>query len=330
LYKLENLVSLFLSLLIFYTAFEILGTAIDGLGRPAGNPGVFSIAAAVFSLVVSFLLAKYKMKAGREENSPSMISEAKHTRLDALTTVGVLFAVVLSFMGFPMADPLIGIVIAVVVFKAGVGILVDSAKVLLDASLDYKTMKKIERLAAAQKGVRVKELVARNSGRYVFVDLVLETDIKDLKRVDLLRKQCEEKIRDEMPRIDKIAIELEYRKKDVLVYGVPLKENKKDSAIAPEFGTAAFFGLLSVSNKPGMAKVLESRVVKNEYAGAKEKRGIQAAEMLAKNRVDVLFTLSEMHKGGGYYALQDNFIEIRLTKAKTFMELKKRFVEEEK
>ena len=169
LYKLENLVSLFLSLLIFYTAFEVMGVAVSGLGAPAEKVGAIAIGAAAFSLVVSFLLAKYKAKVGREENSPSMLSEAKHTKLDAMTTVGVLVGVTLSFAGFPFFDPIIGILIAVLVFKAGVEILLDSAKVLLDVSLDYKTMKKIERIAAGQKEVKVKELIARNSGRYIFV-----------------------------------------------------------------------------------------------------------------------------------------------------------------
>jgi len=326
LYKLENLVSLFLSLLIFYTAFEILSKAIDATLNPVlQQAGPIAIAAALFSLIASFLLARYKFRVSREENSPSMLSEAKHTKLDAMTTVGVLIGVTLSFVGFPFLDPIVGILIAVLVFKAGVEILIDSAKVLLDASLDYKTMKKIERIAAGQKEVKVKELIARNSGRYLFVDLSLETGIKDLKRVDQLRKQCEEKIREAIPRIDKIMIDIEYRKKDVLLYSVPLIQKNKNSAIAQEFGTARFFGLLKVSNRPDEKKLLESRIIENPHAKAEAKRGILAAQLLAKSNVDVLFVKEEMHKGGAFYALQESFIEIRNTDKKTFSELAEEF-----
>ncbi len=325
LYKLENLVSLFLSLLIFYTAFEVLREAIAGLSGPLEKVGAIAIVAAAFSLVVSFLLARYKEKVGREENSPSMLSEAKHTKMDAMTTVGVLVGVSLSFAGFPFLDPIIGIVIAVLVFKAGVEILLDSAKVLLDVSLDYKTMKKIEKIAAGQKEVKVKELIARNSGRYVFVDLKLETSIKELKKVDQLRKQCEEKIRAAVPRIDKIMLDIEYRKKDVLLYAVPLAQKSKNSTIVPEFGTAGFFGLFKVSNKPEEKKLLESKIIENPYAKGATKRGILAAQLLAKNKVDVLFVKEEMHKGGSYYALQDYFIETRKTDKKTFNELLEAF-----
>jgi len=325
LYKLENLVSLFLSLLIFYTAFEVMREAVAGLSVPAEKVGAIAIGAAAFSLVVSFLLAKYKAKVGREENSPSMLSEAKHTKLDAITTVGVLVGVTLSFAGFPFLDPLIGILIAVLVFKAGVEILLDSAKVLLDVSLDYKTMKKIERIAAAEKAVKVKELIARNSGRYVFVDLKLETDIKDLKKVNQLRKHCEEKIREAVPRIDKIMLDIEYRKKDVLLYSVPLMQKNNNSAIAPEFGTAPFFGLFKVTNKLGEKKLLESKIIENPHAKGETKRGILAAELLAKNNVDVLLVKAELHKGGAHYALQDSFIEMKLAKKNNFKELLEEF-----
>jgi len=324
LYKLENLVSLFLSLLIFYTAFEILSKAIEATMNPVlQQAGPIAIAAALFSLVVSFLLARYKFRVGREENSPSMLSEAKHTKLDAMTTVGVLVGVTLSFAGFPFLDPIVGILIAVFVFKAGVEILLDSAKVLLDTSLDYKTMRKIERIAAGQKEVKVKELVARNSGRYVFVDLSLETNLKDLKRVDQLKKQCEEKIMEAIPRIDKIMLDIEYKKKDVLLYAVPLEKKSKASEIASEFGTAAFFGLFKVSNKE--KKLLESKIIENLHTKAKAKRGTLAAQLLAKNKVDVLLVKSELHKGGAHYALQEYFIETQQTKAKTFRELLEEF-----
>jgi len=321
LYKLENLVSLFLALLIFYTAFEILLGAINNLNAPVEKAGSIAIVATVFSLVVSFVLAKYKFKVGKKENSPSMLSEAKHTMLDAITTIGVLFAVVFSYLGFPIFDPIIGFFIALLVFRVGIEIFIDSSRVLLDASLDYKTMKKIERIAEQGKEMRVKNLAARSSGRYVFVDLKLETDIKDLKKVNQMREKCEERIKKEIPRIDKIMIETEYKKKDVLLYAVPLTQQKKNSLIAPEFGTAHFFGLFTLTNKPTEKKLLNSEIIKNPYAKKDSKRGILAAELLIKKKVDVLITLSEMNKGGAYYALEDSFIEMQQTKAKTYKKL---------
>lgn len=325
LYKLENLVSLFIAVIIFWGGIEVLRESIEKFSSPTQMISLVPIAAAIISVVIVFALTKYKERVGREEASPSMLSEAKHSMLDVYGTIGVLAAVSLSFAGFPLFDPIIGFLIGLLVFKAGAEIFIDSTKVLLDASLDYKTMKKIEKAIAEEKNVKVKELTARNSGRYIFIELKLETDVRELKKVDQLRKKCEEKIKKRIPRIDKMTIEVDFKKKDVLVYAVPLQEKKEEAGIALEFGTAPYFGLFKTTNKPKEKKVIEVKVIENPHAREKTKRGILAAELLAKNKADVLFSKEEMHKGGGFYALQENFIEIRLTEAKNFKQLLNEF-----
>ena len=320
LYKLENLVSLFISLIVFGTGVEIALESWAKIAVPSEIRGLEAIAAAAFSLVIVFALAKYKEKVGKEENSPSMKSEARHSLLDAYGSVGVIAGLALASFGFPAFDPLIGLAIAVLVFRAGAEIFLDSVRVLLDISLDYKTMRKIERIAAAEKSVRVKGLVARNSGRYVFVELKLETGLKDLKRVSMLRNECEAKIRKAIPRIDSISIEVEYRKKPFLVYATALEGKSLESRIAKEFGSAKYFGIARVENKEGN-RVASKTIVENPHWKSSERKGILAAEFLAKNDVDVLFVREEMHKGGAFYALQDNFVEIRKAGRGTFNEL---------
>jgi len=325
LYKLENMVSLFIALIVFWTGFQIILESWENLGSPSQILGFEAIGVAITALAIVYFLARYKRKVGREENSPSMIAEARHSMLDAYGSVGVVAALGLSLAGYPIFDPLIGIGIALLVFKAGAEIFLDSAKVLLDVSLDYKTMKKIEKIAAGQKNVRVKELVARNSGRYIFVDMKLETDLKELKKVDHLRKLCEEKIKEAVPRIDKIMIDVEYRKKDVLTYAVALDAKSDNAGIAKEFGTAKFFGVFKATNRQAGIKAVEKKVIENPHWNKPSRKGILAAELVAKNKVDVLFTKEDMHKGGAYYALQENFIEMRKTRKKTFKEILEEF-----
>ncbi len=323
LYKLENLISLFVSLLIFYAAFEIASDALVSLHAAKQITSILPSLVAFFSFIFVFVLAKYKEKIGKAENSPSMLAEAKHSLGDAASSLAVVAGVTLSFLGMPYFDPIVGFAVALLVFKSGAEILLDSVKVLLDASLDYATMRRIEKLASKQKNVRVKEIIARNSGRFVFVELKLETNLKDLKAVSRLQKECEEKIKKEIPRIDRITIEIEYKKKPVLCYAVPLESNSLKSRIAQEFGLAKYFGLFKVDTKK--RKLIEYNIIENPNWNAKHRRGILAAELLAGHNVDVLLNKGALHKGGAYYALQDSFIEIKNTKAKSFEELLKKY-----
>lgn len=323
LYKLENLVGLFVSLLIFYAVFEIASDALLSLQSAKQITSVLPSIVAFFSFILVLILAKYKKKIGKVENSPSMLAEAKHSFGDAASSLAVVAGVTLSFFGMPFFDPIIGFAVALLVFKSGAEILLDSIKVLLDASLDYATMRKIEELASKQKNVRVKEIIARNSGRFVFVELKLETNLKDLKAVSRLQKECEEKIKKEIPKIDRITIEIEYKKKPVLCYAVPLESNSLKSKIAQEFGLAKYFGLFKVDNKK--RRLIEYSIIENPNWNAEHRRGILAAELLAEHNVDILLSKGALHKGGAYYALQDNFIEIKHTKAKSFEELIKKY-----
>ncbi len=325
LYKLENFVSLFIALIIFWSGIEIALESIAKLGSPTQITGFEAIIVAIVALVIVYALAKYKEKIGKAEHSPSMISEAKHSMLDAYGSVGVVAALGLSFAGFPIFDPLIGVIISVLVFKAGLEIFMDSTKVLLDISLDYKTMKKIEKIATAQKGVKVKEILARNSGRYIFVDIMLETGLKDLKKVDKLHRQCETDIRKAVPRIDKIMVDIHYKKKPVLVYAIALEKRSEKSSIAMEFGTAKFFGVFKAENRAGKGGLIESKIIENPHCKNEERKGILAAELLAKNNVDVLFSREKMRKGGAFYALQESFVEMRKTEKKTFNKLLEEF-----
>ncbi len=316
LYKLENLISLFLSLIIFYTSINIVFDVIDSIGKPVANAGSLTILAALFSLIVSLALAKYKLKVGKKNNSPSMINESKHTKMDAITTMGVLIGVTASFLGYTFLDPIIGFLVALLVFKAGLEIFIDSSKVLLDASLDYKTLRKIESIIEKEKGVKVSSLMARSSGRYIFVEMKLETNIKDLKKASQLKEKYEKEIKQKIPFIDKIIIETDYKKKNVLVYAIPIQKNSESSLLSEDFGTTKFFGFVKINLLE--KKVLSKKIVSNPFSSEKSRKGILAARLLTKKKVDVLITKKEMHEGGAFYALQDNFIEMKTSKEKTF------------
>jgi cation diffusion facilitator family transporter len=316
LYKLENLISLFLSLIIFYTSINIVFDVIDSIGKPVANAGSLTILAALFSLIVSLVLAKYKHRVGKKNNSPSMINESKHTKMDAITTMGVLIGVTASFLGYTFLDPIIGFLVALLVFKAGLEIFIDSSKVLLDASLDYKTLRKIESIIEKEKGVKVSSLMARSSGRYIFVEMKLQTNIKDLKKASQLKEKYEKEIKQKIPFIDKIIIETDYKKKNVLLYAIPIQKNSEISLLSEDFGTTNFFGFVKISLLE--KKIISKKIVSNPFASKKSRKGILAARLLTKKKTDVLITKKEMHEGGAFYALQDNFIEMKTSKEKTF------------
>lgn len=73
--------------------------------------------------VVGFLgneaVARFRLKVGKEIGSAALVAEGHHARTDGLTSLGVLVGALGMWLGFPLADPLVGLLISTIVFKLG-------------------------------------------------------------------------------------------------------------------------------------------------------------------------------------------------------------------
>ena len=88
--------------------------------------------ASILGFVGNEVAALIRIRTGREIGSAAIIADGHHARIDGLTSLGVLLGVVGVGLGYPQADPLVGLVITAVVFK----IVGDVGKSLLTRLLD--------------------------------------------------------------------------------------------------------------------------------------------------------------------------------------------------
>ena len=87
------------------------------------NPTVQHLWAVGVASVIGFLgneaVARYRLKVGHEIGSAALIADGHHARTDALSSLSVLAATFGVWLGMPMADPLVGLLIAAVILKIG-------------------------------------------------------------------------------------------------------------------------------------------------------------------------------------------------------------------
>ncbi len=63
------------------------------------------------------IAAQVRLRGGRRLDSPALIADGNHSRVDGFVSLGVVASAVIVSLGLPVADPIIGLVITLVILK---------------------------------------------------------------------------------------------------------------------------------------------------------------------------------------------------------------------
>ncbi|KAF1083978.1 putative cation efflux system protein [Sporotomaculum syntrophicum] len=305
LYKIENLMSVIISLVILYTGYEIILDVINTDLTELRNSG-FAIFSLLIATFLTFWFSNYERKIGHKINSPILLADSSHIRIDVLSNLIVLLVVVASLFGFHF-DKIAALIVVIFIVKTGIQILMDGIRVLLDASVDYETLSKVEKIILdTPQIIKLKTLTGRNSGRYKFIeaDIVLKTH--NLDRAHFIAERVERITKEEIKNIDQVQIHYEPLQKEEIIYVLPLTEDK--TSISPHFGEAPCFML--VTFKSGTETASKTEILTNPYANIQKGKGILAAELIVKNMVDFVLVKNGFESKGPHYVFSDANIEL--------------------
>ncbi len=103
---------------IFISACFAGGFAIERLINPAPLEHKLALAlAGVAGFLGNEAAAQVRTRAGRRLESPALIADGQHARVDGFVSLGVVASAVVVWLGVEIADPLIGIAITVVILE---------------------------------------------------------------------------------------------------------------------------------------------------------------------------------------------------------------------
>lgn len=132
--KFETLGALAIVAFLSITVYEVLGTAFARLAGEGPFPRATPLAATVMlvSAVVSYLVARYEESCGRLYNSEILLADAAHTKSDVFASMAVLVGIGLVALGYPRADALFTLLVAVFIARAAWRILKHTIPILVD------------------------------------------------------------------------------------------------------------------------------------------------------------------------------------------------------
>lgn len=127
------------------------------------------------AVIVNILVSSVLFKVAKQTDSVSLFADAEHLRTDVISAFGVFAGLLLiKFTGIYILDPLIAIVVAVIIFKAGFSISKATMDNLLDCSLPEADMAEICHFFDGFKNngiVDYKNLKARRLGPHKNVEV---------------------------------------------------------------------------------------------------------------------------------------------------------------
>ncbi len=201
--RVEDLAGLSVVLIILISALVAAYQAINRFIHPQSVHLLAWVAAAgATGFIGNEIVAVFRIRVGREIESAALIADGYHARTDGLTSLAVVAGAAGVWMGFPLADPIIGLLITIAIM----GIVWQSSKAVFTRMLDGvepRVIEEIRHSASHVSGVlRVVDVRARWSGHRLLaeLDVAASPDIT-LRVADDLADSLEHEITDHLPAI---------------------------------------------------------------------------------------------------------------------------------
>lgn len=204
----EDLAGLFIVLMIAASAVLAAVEAIRRLLHPAPVEHLLWVAlAGLIGFAGNELVAVYRIRVGRRIGSAALVADGLHARTDGLTSLAVLVGAGGVAAGFPLADPLVGLLITVAILAVLRTAVRDVYRRLMDA-VDPHLVDQAETVLLDTPGVNaVRGIRMRWIGHYLHAEADLDID-GDVSLTDAhsLAHDAEHRLTHAVPKLRSAAI----------------------------------------------------------------------------------------------------------------------------
>jgi cation diffusion facilitator family transporter len=206
--RVEDLAGLFIVIMITLSAllagYESIRRFFEP--QPVGNlPWV--LVAGVIGFAGNELVALYRIRVGRRIESAALVADGVHARTDGFTSLAVVVGVIGIWLGFPLADPIVGLIISVAIFVLLWGTARDIGRRLLDG-VDPSMVEQAEQALSSVPGITdIEEVRLRWTGHRLNVDATVTSDpTMPVGRFHELEHEADQIIRTKLPGINAVRL----------------------------------------------------------------------------------------------------------------------------
>jgi cation diffusion facilitator family transporter len=175
--RVEDLAGLFVVAMIALSAIVVGYESIHRFFEPQALTNLgWVLAAGLVGFAGNELVAVYRIRVGRRIGSAALVADGIHARTDGLTSLAVVFGVTGVWLGFPLADPIVGLLISGAIVVLLVGSARDIGRRLLDG-VDPALVERAKQTLAPLPGVvSVNDVRLRWLGHRLSLEATVATD----------------------------------------------------------------------------------------------------------------------------------------------------------
>ena len=175
--RVEDLAGVAIVLTILASAIVAGYESIQRLLHPQDMSYLWAvIGASIVGFLGNEVVAIFRIRVGREISSAALIADGYHARIDGWTSLAVLVGAVGVWLGYPLADPIVGLLITAAIF----GIVIQSGKSIFVRMLDGAEPHVIAEIRHAAEAVpqvkEVSEVRARWLGHRMHAEVNIAVD----------------------------------------------------------------------------------------------------------------------------------------------------------
>jgi cation diffusion facilitator family transporter len=221
-YKLENLASIAAAAVMMVLAAYISYRAYMQFVNPHEIHAPFAGAAvALLAAVVAWGIGIHKFVKGRKLRLDSLKLDAINTVKDGTASFLAVCALVLSARGYPIADAIVGFIIAAIIVSIGVITIKEASYMLVDAcdAECFLEAQKIRSIAEDLKAVESAHIIKlRRTGPVIQGEIEIEVQgDMSVWEVNTLRVMIQNRVKEEFSDVEHLT-----------VVAIPYKKNKKE------------------------------------------------------------------------------------------------------
>ncbi len=181
--QLESIAALAVGAFVITTAIALFWNSINNVydllatGGKSIPVSLVALWVALLTVASKLVLAAYTRRVAVQTGNGAIMALAQDHRNDIFSASGAAIGIVVSRMGYPWADPLVGALVALVVLWTGIQILRDSAADLMDTLPGDMIERQASEAALGTAGVQdVEDIFAHRFGPYLVMNITIGVD----------------------------------------------------------------------------------------------------------------------------------------------------------